>query len=470
MPRTFLLLALTGLAGLFSLNLALNGDRVSAAAPAAAGDGPVTTTVFLPSVGRFFDPTYVDPFGISMFGYVDAAHGLQHMQAAGARQVMTDFSWRLAEPTRGAPYDWAEFDAKVLNAQAAGMRLYVLFTDNPTWVNVARRGPVPDDKLPDLENLVAAMVQRYNGQNGFPRIDDWSFYGEPDSQSAWGHQGAQFAAMLKRIAPIVHTHNPRARVLIGGLAYDLFTTDTPWPGIFVRDFLTATLATLNTYPGGAAAYLDAVAFHYYPVSVWRWPTLREKTDEIRGILTRHGVGHLPILVPEFSKPSLWPAGDTPAIQARWLVQNAVRGLAMGVEQLHWFQVFDIADDPLTPADDLPRTQGLFPEGDLTQPKPAYFAYQVLAGELKGARYFGPLASPGVEGYVFSQAGARKTVVWGLSADTAVIFSQGCARRVTLLGVVSTILDGGAGDVDGAVNGQIQLTASVDEPIYVGVCP
>jgi hypothetical protein len=153
------------------------------------------------------------------------------------------------------------------------------------------------------------------------------------------------------------------------------------------------------------------------------------------------------------------------------VQTFVRGLADGIVQLAWFQVFDIPDDPGTTADDLSRTQGLFVERDLNQPRPAYFAYQVLARELDRARYVNSLNLPGVEGYVFTLDGRLKTVAWGTGSTAAPIdFAQTCARRVDMLGVTNTVSDGGAGDLDQAVSGQIRLAVTPNEPIYVGACP
>lgn len=431
-----------------------------------------TDTLYLPLTVKYYDPSYVSPFGISMFGALDDSTGLGKMRGAGARWAMTNLSWRDVQPTENGPYDWSAYDVQFANAAAAGMSLYVLFDDNPSWVTSARRGPVPDDKMPALKNVVQAMVERYTGTQAQPRIDYWSFYGEPDNITAWGNNGAQFAAMLSQVAPIIHSANPNAKVLIGGLAYDFFVGDElGGPQAFVRSFLTDTLQALNTNYGGAANYIDAVAFHFYPISLPRWPTIREKAQDIRGIMTRHGVGHLPLIVPEMSMWSNWSSGENQTLQAQYLVQFYVRGLSVGIRQLYWFQVFDIPDNPTTGGDDYSRTQGLFKESNLNDPKLSYFAYQILTRELDRARYANVLNVSGAEGYVFTLDGGSKTVVWGTSdTPTPIDFAQTCARRVTMLGTADTIADGGPGDPDGVANGQIRLAVTRNEPIYMGACP
>lgn len=423
-------------------------------------------TLYLPAVAKLHTPGYVSPFGIAMFGSVDNANGLEAMRVAGSGWVMTNVEWSVIQPTELSAYNWSAYDTKFINAAAAGMRIYVLFDQNPSWAAPGVRTPLYDGKLPALKAVVQAMVERYNGsQPGLPRIDYWSFYGEPDAQTAWGNNGAQFAAMLKEIAPVVHAANPNAKVMIGGIAYDWFTTDAP-AGPHVRDFITATLTTLNTTYGGAANYIDAMAFHFYPVSPARWPTLREKTAEIRSILSNHGLGNLPLIMPEIGMWSVWPGlGERQQQQAQWLVHFYTRGWSVGLQQMYWFQVFDIT--PPRPYGE----QGLFVGTDLNQPKQAYFAYQTMTRELDRARYVGAISVPGAEGYTFTLDGRSKTVVWGTGdTPTEVDFPLTCARQVAMLGSVTTIFDGGAGDVDTAANGLIRFTVTRDEPIYVDACP
>ncbi len=439
-------------------------DTAQSAAPVTA---TLSTTVSLPLTMNGYDPANTHPFGIAMYGAIDAANGVTKMQAAGAERVTTILQWSVIEPTQGGGYNWSAYDAKLANASAAGLRIHVLFDDNPAWTGASSRGPVPPAFMLSLENVVSATVQHYNGTNGLPRVDSWSFYGEPDNEFAWGLQGAAYADMLAQVTPIVHNADYSAKVVLGGLAYDCFidVADPCSARRWVQRFLPDTLRQLNTHPGKAAAYIDAVAFNFYPISLQRWPTIREKAQTIRSVMNQYGVGQLPLIVPEMSMWSMWPNLETQPQQAHWLVEFYVRGLSVGIQQMYWFQVFDL--QPVSPG----SAQGLFRGTNLADPKQSYYAYGILAHELRGLHFGQALNIPGAEGYVFTLGALQKTVIWGTqpSSATPVNFPQTCARRVVMLGGASQIADGGPGDLDGVHNGSIQLSLNFDEPIYVETC-
>jgi len=397
------------------------------------------------------------------------------MQAAGSRWVTTSLNWFVIEPN--APvggihtYDWSSFDIKVSNAHMAGMNVFVLVLGNPSWAAQYAGGPVYN--IQNLVDFVTAMAERYDGDGlqdapGSPLVNDWSFYAEPDNgdlghalagKGYWGNNGEGYADMLYTISPAIHSANSGARVMIGGLAYDWFTEDN---GPFVRSFLNTTLQRLNNTYGGAAQYLDAVAFHYYPISA-RWPTIRDKALEIQSIMSQNGVGNLPLLVPEMGYWSDPAAGSSETLQAGRLIESYVRGLSVGIEHMSWFTVFD--------GGSLTEAYGLFRGTDLSNPKLAYTAYQTMTGELYGARYAGALTAPGAEGYRFTLAnGSTKTVLWSTVAPSAqVSFAQTCLHRVDMLGSAQFVLDGDANDMDHTPNGQVVLQVLADRPAFVAPC-
>jgi len=437
----------------------------------------LTRTVYLPSVMHSYLPGYVSPFGIVMYGNVNDGAGLQKMEDAGSKWVTTMLHWSAIEPTQGT-YDWSSFDTKAQNAQSAGMDVFVLFTSNPSWAAALPGGPLTDTN--DLVNFATLMAERYDcdgvdDATGSPCVHYWSFYAEPDNgdlgraqggKGYWGHYGADFAAMLSQVSPAIHGANPRAKVLIGGLAYDWFEEDG---GPYVRSFLTDTLSALNTYAGGASAYVDAAAFHFYPISEARWPTISEKALEVRGIMERHGVGDLPLICPEMG---YWSAEEGPlpsseSQQARRLVQMYARGLSVGLEHMSWFAVFDHGGTT--------EEHGLFWGQDLNDPKKSYYAYQTMTQELAWASYLSPLQATDAEGYVFQALdGREKTVLWATTSGGAqVTFPYSCLRLVDTPGDnVYQINDGAGsdpGDEDGVVNGQIVLRVYQDTPFYVEPC-
>jgi hypothetical protein len=434
----------------------------------------MTHTVYLPLAARTYIPGYVSPFGVVMYGGVNDSAGLNEMEAAESEWVTTFLQWSKIEGTENT-YDWSSFDAKAQNAQAAGMDVFVLFSGNPSWAAALPGGPVTDTQ--DLVEFATDMAERYDCDGiddapGAPCVHTWSFYAEPDNgdldrarkgKGYWGHNGAGYAEMLSQVSPAIHRANPRARVLIGGLAYDYFEEDG---GPFVRSFLTETLEA------GAGAYIDAVAFHFYPISEARWPTIREKTAEIKGIMARHGVDDLPLICPEMGYWSSPKHGSSENEQAMRLVQMYVRGLSTGMQPLSWYKVFDDAVPWSEQDHSAGETAGLF-RVDGTA-KPAYYAYQRMTEELAQARYVRALDEESVEGYVFKTAdGREKTVVWAtVSSGTEVVFPYSCLRLVDTHGSppYNPINDGDENwDRDGTVNGEIALAVHDDTPFYVVPC-
>lgn len=438
------------------------------------------TTLYLPEVALHHNPGYVSPFGVTMFGGVGANSGLNEMRDAGSDWVMIVLDWNAIQPTQSAAYDWSSFDSQVQAAADAGASAYVLLMESPSWARAngspsRPRGPLNTIGLAELTELAGEMAARYNGQNGHPRVDYWSFFGEPDYKYAWGDNPGAYADMLAVVAPAVHTGNPGAKVLIGGLAYEFFTDDTTLPESwrnFVRAFLPNTLQALNQKPGGAGRYVDALAFHYYPVGASPWPTIKEKAAELKGILGQYGLARLPLIVPEVSAFSQGLHGQTAEQQASRLVQFYLRGISVGVQTLFWFQVFDLPAD-VSEGDEV----GLFSSREnvrnLDNPRPSYYAYWTLAHELDRADYLRALDWPGVEGYVFRRAGRETSVLWS-TAGTPVQaqFALTCVRLVTRQGLSTVVPDGnaGAGDLDGVVNGLVTLAIPYDTPVYVGPCP
>lgn len=457
--------------------MAVYWPPVSAALEPAPAPQEMSHTVSLPIVVRRHDPSYLSPFGVVMYGAVDDAAGLQEMKRGGARWAATVLSWLTIEPNNGI-YNWSSFDTKAQNAQAAGIDLFVLFNNNPTWAAEMRTGPVYVDKRQDLVDFVTRMAERYDCDGvedapGSPCVHYWSFYAEPDNgdrdyaertgKGYWGYNGAGYAAMLAQVSPAIHRANSRAKVLIGGLAYDNFEEDG---GPFVRSFLSDTLAELNRL-GGARLYLDGVAFHYYSLRP-EWPTILEKAAEIRGIMASHGVGDLPLLCPEMGYGSSDKWGSSEQEQAHQLVQTFMRGVSVGLQQLSWYKVFDDVVPGEKGDTGIDKTSGLLRVDG--SPKVAYDAYRTMTRELNTLHYQGTLQAAGAEGYVFGKPGGRTTtVLWALSKDVQVTFAYSHLRLVDTEGAEFDIWDGQAGipgDRDGQVDGKIVLDIYKNRPFYV----
>ena len=441
----------------------------------AAADETITYTVSLPLIVRNHPSDDFSPFGIVMYGRVDNVGGLDLMKEAGSKWVTTHFVWSLAEPSNDQ-FNWVYADRKAQNAQAAGLDLFILFSDNPDWAAELPGGPVND--MQDLLDVASRMAERYDcdgvsDAEGHPCVHNWSFYPEPDNANLprakkgkgyWGHNGAEYADMISQVSEAMRSADPQARVFIGGLAYDWFEEDG---GIFVRSFLPDTLDALNAR-GGAGKYIDGVTFHFYPINGEEWPTIAAKAAELRSVMNAHGAGSLPLIVPEMGNWSSPTFGSSEAAQAQRLVQMYVRGLSQEIELMSWYKVFDVA--VAGSADDTARdkTSGLL-RVDRSK-KPSYYAYQTMTRELEGWIYQRVLGAAGAEGYVFKRPGnPEKTVLWSNAGTTRVTFPYTRLRLVTVNGQEFDIRDndpGPPGDLDGGIVGQIELAIYENQPVYV----
>lgn len=465
----------------FTLSLVLGGPAparantpIVARAPLSEEAVPLQQSnvrLYLPSLTRYSDAGYVSPFGISMYDVINDSTGLTQMKNAGADLIFTNIKWYDVEYSEGGAYDFSTMDAKATAAQSAGMKLVVLFDNNPDWASLTLsnpRGPLKADKYDDLVDVVNALATRYNGNNGHPRVDYWLFYGEPDNiYSGWGNDGNAYGDMLALVSPVIKAANPLAKVMPGAIAYERFTDDTVnAPGPFARNFLPTVLARLNTKAGGAAAYIDAIGFNEFGLSPTRWPTLRDKAITVRQIMAAANVSQLPLIVTELSRNSRG-GNSTETTQAQYVLKLYAQGIAANLAQLHWFMVFDNTSVPTNLLDSY--TYGLFQGTNISTPKPSYTAYRVAARELDGAHYSRDLGVSGTEGFVFVDGPELVTVVWATGSSANVDFNQTCVRVINRLDQASQISDGTSGDRDGAANGRVRIQVTQNEPVIVRNC-
>jgi hypothetical protein len=430
----------------------------------------VTSTLYLPLINKKFGD---NPFGIIMYDDISDSQGRQHMAQAGATLVTTLLLWSVVEPA--APvggihsYNWSTYDAKFNAAAQVDMQVFVLFTGNPAWAAELSGGPLYPGRMEDLKAFLSAAVERYDRDGlddapGSPRVSYWSFYAEPDNgdlgralsgKGYWGHNPAGYAQLLAEIYPVIKAADPYAQVLIGGLAYAWFEDQG---GPFVRNFLPSVLSAMNTAYG--QYYIDAFAFHYYPLSV-EYASIAAKAQVLRGILSNYGLGNIPMMSPETGYWSATSLGSSEDKQAKWLVQTYTGGLSAGLRFMSWFKVFD----GVTPHEQV----GLFRGQDLNSPKPAYYAYKTLAAQLSGYSFVQEIQASGLAGYVFSNAsGNTKTVLWATGLPQIVFFDGSQLKVVDKLGEEATVDGRTIFDLGGRA-GQVGILVT-HSPIYVTASP
>jgi hypothetical protein len=161
---------------------------------------------------------------------------LMHRGGAGVQRLVV--AWVGLQPSDG-PIDWSSMDADIASAASSYVRTVPVLTATPRWVTGCK---VPSDKycysIPPVwtvkarrawKTFVHAMVARY-GPNGqfwsehpeLPRrpIHAWEIWNEPNLAGFFtpAPSPTQYAHLLKITATAVHTADPSARLVLGGLA------------------------------------------------------------------------------------------------------------------------------------------------------------------------------------------------------------------------------------------------------------
>jgi hypothetical protein len=147
-----------------------------------------------------------------------ARHDLEVVKTNGLSVLRISFSWAEMEPERGK-YDWAFWDSFVRMAtDEFGLRLipYVCYT--PSW---ASRTPEsfwtqPPTDPAFFREFLKVLVSRYKG-----RIHSWEIWNEPDNPEYWRGSLNEFATLIEEGSRAVHEADPRAQIVMGGLAGNL---------------------------------------------------------------------------------------------------------------------------------------------------------------------------------------------------------------------------------------------------------
>jgi hypothetical protein len=148
-----------------------------------------------------------------------AKRDLEAMSTNGVKVIRISFSWADMEPSPGQ-FDWSFWDEYVpLATRQFGMRLVPYLCYTPYWAAVAS-GPEHSMQPPKdngaFADFVRALVSRYRDS-----IHSWEIWNEPDNPEYWTGSAAQFSELLRAGSRAVKEADPRAQVVMGGLAWNL---------------------------------------------------------------------------------------------------------------------------------------------------------------------------------------------------------------------------------------------------------
>ena len=158
------------------------------------------------------------PLGVQMYGATDRTSPyMPYLLRSGAAWVRVLIIWPSVEPSPG-DYNFGPVEQALAAYNDACVNIIATVDFTPGWAAVnatvpghLNRSPIQPAHYADYANLVAALVERYDGDgiDDSPSgivVNDWELYNEPDygggiDGGGWGYHGAEYAAMLKVVHP-----------------------------------------------------------------------------------------------------------------------------------------------------------------------------------------------------------------------------------------------------------------------------
>jgi hypothetical protein len=212
-----------------------------------------------------------------------------HQAAAlGAASVRVDIPLSFVFRAPGAPADLAALDDDLALARRERIRLTGVLSESPPWATACPQGTPPTlaPRCPYGDLRLFASHVRTLARRGRGIVEAWEVGNEP--QSSWSFIGtpSDYAHVLDAAITAIRSVDPRAKVLVGGLAGN-------------RPSITFLQQVLTT-PGALhlSRRIDAANLHVRgPIS-----SLARQVRDWRGVMDRFGFRG-PIWVTEFGYPS-----------------------------------------------------------------------------------------------------------------------------------------------------------------------
>ncbi len=318
---------------------------------------------------------------LSRMSQADLDAALDDAVQLGVGWIRMDLSWTTVQPDGPSTYRWAGFDRVIRGARSRGLHVLPILTWTPAWARDAGcvRFTCPPHRRGQFAAFAKAAVKRYRPLG----VRTWEVWNEPNLNFFWPSPNPRrYAYLLKATFRAIRSVDPRATVLLGGLA----ALENRPPSIGPRQFLA------NVCKAGGCATMSGVSYHPYtfPYLASRrssgsaWSKINQTRWSLRYVLDRFKFRHKRIFVTEYGAPTrgVGVAGDG--------ALGALLGTATYVTQA-WQAV--MAADVVAQADRNPDVNALFwytnqdlPILDLREssfglrnldgtPKPAWLAFK-----------------------------------------------------------------------------------------------
>ncbi|MDR3147098.1 MAG: hypothetical protein LBU00_01820 [Treponema sp.] len=377
-----------------------------------------------------------DVAGVNHSGYF----GVPDMEYAfldelGVSWVHRDFSWDSIERSDDS-WNFADFDRYVQEANARGKKVLGMLLYDVPWVHAVTGGTtrsISAEEIPYFVDYAKKTVERYNGKNGFGKVDGWCIWNEPNIERFWLGSPGEFGVLSAATARALKEDIDSGGALILGGVFAPYI-DERW----IR----------SIFESGAMEFCDGIAFHPYSFTAAGaaavFNAFKEKVAPY-GFADKIWINE--IGYPAVDYPALYHSirygTETPEpLMPETTVKTFASLAAGGAKMVMWYHLFDGSRR----ADGDPEAWfGLLwpgPEGMVK--KGGYWAYALCARHLAGMTWK-PGAFPhdtidGVEFYYFEDRVKRTLIIWNNS------YVSSASLRLTIRGknrLIHNISTGGS---------------------------
>lgn len=257
---------------------------------------------------------------------------LDVVRGAGIGWLRCDFAWFDLEYNRGA-WNFTGTDRLVDEAEARGISILGILGTSPPWANGGNRWNFPPTDMGAWRNYVRTVVSRYRG-----RVPAWEIWNEENIHAFWqpAPDYTAYVNLLAAASQEIRAADPSATIVMGGVA-----------GLD-PNYLNKCLQL------GAAAYVDAIAYHPYaetigeegqPPEATYWPKerlCRLIVDWVHNLVAKYSSRRLQVWVTEVGWTTCAgvPPGVDEMTQASYLLRTMINYAGTDVERVIWFNLRD----------------------------------------------------------------------------------------------------------------------------------
>jgi len=234
-------------------------------------------------------------------------------------QIRCDLNWWTVQPKNATTYDWSKYDQVVNAAAHYGIKILFTIAWTPPWARpktlpkgVHDASHVPPVRTSDYVTFANAAVNRYSPvgkarvKSVVGTVSQWEIWNEENLWSGWTPPNpVGYGTVLKVVATSIHKLDPKAIVVLGGMAPAV----TKGGSYSFTDFIT------KLAPTGALKVVNAVGIHPYTFPAWpneqiKFNPFYNQVPKMYQVMSKNGAGTKKIWITETGWPTASKSKET----------------------------------------------------------------------------------------------------------------------------------------------------------------